>query len=477
MYKARNDSLDRVIALKMILAGEYAGAEAASRFLAEAGAVARLQHPSIVQIYHVGEHAGHPFFEMEYVGGGSLAERIDGTPWPPARAAELMESLALAMVEAHRKGIVHRDLKPGNILLTLEGDPKVADFGLAKLLDSESEITRTGAVIGSPSYMAPEQAEGNTRGIGPGADIHALGAMLYELLAGRPPFRATSALETLHQVKSSEPVPPSRLVPGLPRDIETITLKCLQKDPTRRYPTADQLAADLRRFRSGEPVLARRISAAERGWRWCRRNPALTVALGAFATLLLAFLGFQAMAVRRLQTEQRRTQEVLADFQRTSAALALDEGQFFGEKGYENLAVLWVARGIRLAPLEDGPYRPLARSNYQAWEQRVHPLRMIFPRQPGLLATTFGPDDRTAVIATEDRGLQHFDLTSGTSTHQEQQSPSTDERWTVAACRRGGSEILLVRQGGTGETHRRREGSRTMDLFHGRTSPERCDQS
>ena len=283
VYKARSDPLDRVVALKMILAGEYAGVEAASRFLAEAGAVARLQHPNIVQIYHVSDHAGHPFFEMEYVGGGSLAERLEGTPWPIARAAELMETLALAMTEAHRKGIVHRDLKPGNILLTLEGDPKVADFGLAKLLDSESEITRSGAVLGSPSYMAPEQAEGNTRDVGPAADLHALGAMLYELLTGRPPFRATSALETLHQVKTTEPVPPSRLVPGLPRDIETIALKCLQKDPHRRYATAAQLAEDLRRFRSGEPVHARRITSLERGWRWCRRNPALAAALGALA--------------------------------------------------------------------------------------------------------------------------------------------------------------------------------------------------
>jgi WD40 repeat protein len=446
VYKARSDPLNRVVAVKMILAGEYAGVDAASRFLAEAGAVARLQHANIVQIYHVNEHAGHPFFEMEYVGGGSLADQLEGTPWPTSRAAELMETLALAMSEAHRKGIVHRDLKPGNILLTPEGDPKVADFGLAKLLDSESEITRSGVVLGSPSYMAPEQAEGNTKDVGPAADLHALGAMLYELLTGRPPFRGTSALETLHQVKTTEPVPPSRLVPGLPSDLETITLKCLQKDPHRRYATAGQLADDLMRFRSGEPVHARRISPLERGWRWCHRNPALAASLGALATLLGFFLGYQVMAVRRLEAEQGRTQAALEEYQRLSAVLALDEGQFLGEKGYENQAILWMARSIRLAPSEVGPYRPVARTNFEAWERRVHPLRMIFQRASGLLAEAFSPDGRTAIISTKDHAIKRWELGTGLSIGQPQEAPPADDRWTAAAFNPGG-ELLLIGSG------------------------------
>ena len=175
---------------------------------------------------------------MEYVGGGSLADRLDGTPWPPREAARLVETLAGAMAEAHRLGVVHRDLKPANILLTPDGTPKVADFGLAKLLNVESGLTRTDSVLGSPSYMAPEQAEGKTKQVGPAADVYALGAILYELLTGRPPFRGATVLETLEQVKTAEPVPPSRLVPGLPRDVETIALKCLQKDPDRRYASA-----------------------------------------------------------------------------------------------------------------------------------------------------------------------------------------------------------------------------------------------
>src|SRR5258707_4432563 len=191
---------------------------------------------------------------MEFVGGGSLASRLDGAPRPPREAARLVEALAGAMAEAHRRGIVHRDLKPANILLTTEGVPKVADFGLAKLLNVESGLTRTDSVLGSPSYMAPEQAEGKNQAIGPAADIYSLGAILYELLTGRPPFRGATVLETLEQVKTAEPVPPSPLAPGLPRDAATIALKCLQKDPAKRYEAATALAEDLRRDRAGRPV-------------------------------------------------------------------------------------------------------------------------------------------------------------------------------------------------------------------------------
>jgi serine/threonine-protein kinase len=244
VYKARNLRLNRGVALKMILAGEHAGHEAVVRFLVEAEAVAKVQHPNIVQIFHVAEHDGHPYFEMEYVGGGSLADRLDGTPRPPREAAVLVQTLARAMAEAHRQGIVHRDLKPGNILLTSDGQPKVADFGLAKLLNIQSGLTRTDSVLGSPSYMAPEQAAGKTKEIGPAADVYALGVILYELMTGRPPFRGATALDTLQQVKSAEPLPPSRLVPGLPRDLETIALKCLQKDPGKRFESAAALAED-----------------------------------------------------------------------------------------------------------------------------------------------------------------------------------------------------------------------------------------
>ena len=181
-----------------------------------------MQHPNIVQIHEVGEHDGLPFFSLEFVDGGSLAQQLDGTPWPPRRAAELVESLARGVAAAHRQGIVHRDLKPANVLLTADGTPKITDFGLAKSLAADSGQTRTGSIMGTPSYMAPEQADGKTKQVGPLADVYALGAILYELLTGRPPFRGATALETLEQVMNAEPVPPSRLVPGLPRDLETI---------------------------------------------------------------------------------------------------------------------------------------------------------------------------------------------------------------------------------------------------------------
>ena len=305
IYRARQVRLNRPCALKMILAGDYAGAEAVVRFLAEAEAVARLRHPNVVQVYSLGDHQGRPFVELEYVEGGSLAARLDGTPRPPREAARLVEAVARAIAEAHRLGIVHRDLKPGNILMAADGAPKVADFGLAKWLQADSGLTRTDVVMGTPSYMAPEQAEGRAKRVGPAADIYALGAILYDLLTGRPPFRAATPLATLEQVRTAEPVPPSRLVPGLPRDAETIALKCLEKDPAKRYASAADLADDLRRFQAREPIRARPIGPAERSWRWCRRNPTVaTLGAGFVATLVAGTLVASYFAARALRGER-----------------------------------------------------------------------------------------------------------------------------------------------------------------------------
>jgi WD40 repeat protein len=286
VYRARQSSLKRLVALKMILAGAHAGDRDLTRFRSEAEAVAQLRHPNIVQIYEVGEQDGLPYFSLEHLPGGSLAQQLNGIPWPARRAAELVEVLAGAVHAAHQQGIVHRDLKPANVLLAEDGTPKVTDFGLAKRLDAASGQTQSGAIVGTPSYMAPEQASGRGKEVGPAADVYALGAILYELLTGRPPFRAESPLDTVLQVVSEEPVPPGRLVPRLPRDLETICLKCLQKEPARRYASAALLAEDLHRFQAGEPVQARPVGALGRLGRWCRRNPALA-ALIATAVLLL----------------------------------------------------------------------------------------------------------------------------------------------------------------------------------------------
>jgi WD40 repeat protein len=306
VYLARQVRLNRPCALKVILSGAHADPVAAVRFLGEAEAVARLQHPGIVQIHALGEADGLPFLELEYVPGGSLDRTLDGTPWPARRAATLVEALNRAVVEAHRLGIVHRDLKPGNILIAADGTPKIADFGLAKSLNVESGLTATESIMGSPSYMAPEQAEGKTKQVGPLADVYALGVILYELLVGRPPFRGAMVLETLEQVKTAEPVPPSRLVPGTPRDLETIALKCLQKDPVKRYSSADALAEDLRRFLEDRPIRARRPSSGERLVRWGRRNRGLAAALAAIASLVLTVaVGSTIAAVRfRAQAEE-----------------------------------------------------------------------------------------------------------------------------------------------------------------------------
>jgi hypothetical protein len=241
-----------------------------------------------VAVYDVGECDGLPFFSLEFVEGGSLERKLNRTAQRPAEAAALVETLARAMHVAHKASIIHRDLKPGNILLTPDGLPKIADFGLAKRLEGDSNQTQSGCIMGTPSFMAPEQASGQTRDIGPCSDIYALGAILYDALTGRPPFKGATLLDTLAQVRNDEPVPPSRLQPGIPRDLETICLKCLQKAPHKRYASALELAEDLERFLNGEPILARPMGRPERLWRWCRGNPVaasllLTVTLGSAA--------------------------------------------------------------------------------------------------------------------------------------------------------------------------------------------------
>jgi serine/threonine-protein kinase len=286
VYQARDLRLGRLVALKMLLAGAYARAEERERFLREAAAVAGLQHANIVQVYGAGDHDGRPYFTMEYIEGGSLAQQLAGTPQPARQAAALVAALAEAVQVAHQGGIVHRDLKPANILLTADGTPKIADFGLARQFDGGPALTLSGIRVGTPSYMAPEQAIGKAHTIGPAADIYALGAVLYEMLTGRPPFRAETAAETELQVIYQEAVPPSRLNTRVPRDLETICLKCLRKAPERRYATAAALAADLHRFESGEPITARRAGLFERTGKWVRRHPTASAMLA--ASLLLA---------------------------------------------------------------------------------------------------------------------------------------------------------------------------------------------
>jgi serine/threonine protein kinase/Tfp pilus assembly protein PilF len=291
VYLARQTALKRLVALKMIRRGERHGKQELVRFRIEAEAIARLQHANIVQVYDIGEQAGQPFFSMEYVEGGSLDKKLAHKPQAPRDAAQMVRQLAEAMDAVHQAGIVHRDLKPANVLLMKDGTPKITDFGLAKRLDDDSGETRTGAVMGTPSYMAPEQALGLTEAVGPLVDVYALGAILYEMLTGRPPFRGASIYDIIDQIKQAEPVPPRRQQPRVPRDLETICLRCLHKEPARRYASAAALADDLRRFLEGETILARPAGLWERGLKFARRKPWIVAAWAATAALVLSLFG------------------------------------------------------------------------------------------------------------------------------------------------------------------------------------------
>jgi WD40 repeat protein len=329
VYKARQLSLKRLVALKMILTGPDTDSRVIERFRAEAEAVASLQHPNIVQVYETGEHEGQPYFSLELVEGGSLDRHLAGQPLPPRNAAELLETLARAVHHAHEHGIAHRDLKPANVLLASGGrEPpvdsatgrsrpplaKITDFGLAKRLDVDLGQTQTGAILGTPTYMAPEQADGLSGAVGPLADIYSLGAILYTCLVGHPPFKGATLLDTLEQVRHLEPVPPRQLLPKTPRDLETICLKCLQKDPRRRYGSALELAEDLRRFLEGVPIRARPLGPLGRLVRWARRRPALASLVLVSAAAALALLGGGLWYNSRLRSalEDARYQEGVA---------------------------------------------------------------------------------------------------------------------------------------------------------------------
>jgi len=335
VYRAKHEKLQRIVALKMILAGSHASRDALQRFRVEAEAIASLQHPLIVQIYEIGEFDGLPYFSLEFCSGGALDRRLRKLKnglLSARPAAELVEKLAGAMGAAHQKGIVHRDLKPGNILLGEDDSPKITDFGLAKRLDpsmsgeKQGGLTHANVIMGSPSYMAPEQAFGKTKNVGPAADIYALGGILYDCLTGRPPFRGASQIETLDQVRHQEPLPPHRLTSGIPSDLETICLKCLRKEPAARYTSAADLQADLRRFLDGKPILARPIGPIGRARKWMTRNPAVTLLLSSIFFLILTSLVVitsqwrQALvrektehAARIEADEARRSQEVTAN--------------------------------------------------------------------------------------------------------------------------------------------------------------------
>ena len=292
VYKARHLKLNRTVAVKVMLNGAFAGPPELARFQHEAEALAALEHPNIVQVHDVGEFGGLPYFTMEFVGGGNLAQKLEGIPLSAREAVLHMIALADAVEAAHRGGIVHRDLKPSNVLLTAGGTPKITDFGLARRLEAGPALSMTAMRIGTPGYMAPEQVAGHSRVSGVATDIYSLGAIFYEMLTGRPPFRAETATETDRQVLAEEPAPPSRLNAKVPRDLETICLKCLRKEPRRRYSSSAELKEEIERFSRGEPIKARPVCSAERAGKWMRRHPTRTLAmLGSLAIAIATLVG------------------------------------------------------------------------------------------------------------------------------------------------------------------------------------------
>ncbi len=333
VYKARQVNLNRLVALKMILAGQFASDEDVKRFYTEAEAAAALEHPGIVPIFEIGQQNDQHFFSMGFVDGGSLADKIKEGPLPSKEAASYTKKVAEAIAYAHSKGVIHRDLKPANILLDRKREPKVTDFGLARRTESNSDLTRTGAVMGTPSYMPPEQAAGRTDQVGPLADVYSLGAILYCLLTGRPPFQASNPLDTLMQVMEREPVSVSTLNPATHRDLETICHKCLQKDPAKRYASAQELADDLGRWLSGEPIRARAVSSGERAWRWVKRHKAISAMCAATALCILAAMaisvgfGFKATRASQLAlAAQKETEKTLASANFSLAVMNKNSG-------------------------------------------------------------------------------------------------------------------------------------------------------
>ncbi|MBX3745078.1 MAG: protein kinase [Verrucomicrobiae bacterium] len=373
VYRARQVRLDRWVAVKLLLVGRFASPESARRFEREAQASGRLQHPNIVPTHDYGVCEGQPYISMDWIQGVNLSELIHNRPLAPRRAARQVMALARAVGYAHGQGILHRDLKPSNVVIDAQDQPHLTDFGLAKRLGEALDLTLTGQALGSPNYMAPEQAAGRREAIGPAIDIYALGAILYHGLTGRPPFFADSVTSTLRQVQEMEPVPPRLLNPAVPRDLETVCLKCLEKLPGRRFASAEALADELERFLEGRPIRSRPVGLAARGVRWCRRHPGLAGLAGALGMLLLvvgvlgAFAIGQASRARDAEHAERRQRQVaesLAEEQRERLLRSLlQTGRRALDDGDPAQALLWQVEALEL-------------SMHQPAEEEVHRLRI-----------------------------------------------------------------------------------------------------
>jgi WD40 repeat protein/tRNA A-37 threonylcarbamoyl transferase component Bud32 len=406
VYKVRQCDLQRLEAVKTLKEDALAGSRERALLRREAEDVARLRHVHIVQIYEFREHEGRPYIAMEFVAGGSLDRRLTGGPLPPRQAADLVGKLARAMHYAHEQSIVHRDLKPANVLLADDGSPKITDFGLAKHLENRGSLIESGALVGTPPYMAPEQALGESRDVGRATDVYALGAILYESLTGRPPFRAATLLETLQQVVSQEPVSPRRLNPAVARDLETICLKCLAKDPRQRYADAAALAEDLSAFLDGRPIGARPVGPLGHALKWAKRRPAVAALTGTLVGIILAALALVGWQWQAAVTARQ-------DAERLVVRLALAQAENDGEKGEVGRALLWLDRALARIPREEKARRQAVLANLRAWSDRLHPLRGLLTHPDAIQGVAFSADGGTALTVTVDGTVRRWDTATG----------------------------------------------------------------
>ena len=443
VYRAQDRELDRPVALKIVSEGRTAGAAARERFRRESLALARLKHPNVVRIYGVGEYEGLPYLVMEWVEGGDLAERLRRGVFQPREVAALGLPLAQALEAAHDQGIIHRDLKPSNILLAdapsgssqaawpcrgMRLEPKIGDFGLAKLVEYDAKATQSGAAIGTPDYMAPEQTgliENAQHG--PATDIYGLGAILYEMLVGHPPFAGATRHETIRLVVQSEVVSPRRLRSSIPRDLETICLKCLERDPCRRYASAGSLAADLALFLDGRPIRSRRVRAAERGARWCRRNPLVAGLLAALALVFLVGFATVTLEWRRADAEANRanrTARAAAEARDAESRLRIqaqtematrdfDRGLELARHGDADSGQLWMAESLREMPDEARKLARMARTNLAAWSGQAASLRTVLEHRGLIYQAIFRSDGRVVLTGSADGTAQLWETFTG----------------------------------------------------------------
>ncbi|CAN5912878.1 hypothetical protein BH23PLA1_BH23PLA1_38080 [soil metagenome] len=419
VFEARQVSLGRPVAMKMILSRQFADRADIERFRVEAQAAAHLDHPHIVPIFEVGEHQGLHYYSMRLIRGGNLAGQLPRFVADPRAAARLMATVAQAVHYAYQRGVLHRDLKPANILVDEHGEPHLTDFGLAKRSGGDAELTRSGDMLGTPAYMAPEQAAGRRGAVTTASDVYGLGAVLYAALKGRPPFRGETVLEVLEQVRGREPEPQRRLNPRVDRDLDTICLTCLHKDPQRRYRSAEVVAEDLRRWLAHEPIWARQVGHAERLWLWARRRPALAMACGLAVVALVGVIALsiglavqQSLAADRLRREQQQTTAALRESRRLSATLALDRGQGLCEQENADRGLLWLARGLEVAPAEDAELLRTLRTELGAWGRRIHPLRARLNHGGRVEDVAYSPDGNT-ILTGGSGGARLWDAATG----------------------------------------------------------------